>query len=613
MIPTWTTACPDWEQRIVNKQSLVPCPPLYPDEAEAALKVFKALPIVDLPSVDDGFGGRRPPTFGEVCRPWVFDFVGAIFGAFDAETGDQRINEFFELISKKNIKSTMAAGIMVTALVRNWRLKNELTIIAPTVKVANNSADPAMAMVQWHPELATILRPVPHLRMIEHRTTKAELKILAADSETVSGSKAGIVLIEEFWLFGKMAKAQSMLREAVGGLASRPEGFVIKLTTQSDEPPAGVFAADLDRFRKIRDGKIIAPRSMGILYEFPAAMLKSGDYKKPEHFYVTNPNLGASVGVDFLLTELDKALTSGPKEIADFYAKHLNVEIGIGLRSDGWAGAHVWLRGVDETITLESLLQRCEVVAVGIDGGGLDDLLGVGVVGREKGTKTWLSWAKAFITPEGLDRRKANRSSYDDFEKDGDLVYVETLKSDVSQLVDVVRKVKDSGLLYKVGVDPAGLGIIVDALADIEVTEENENLIGVRQGIALMGAIKAVERRVADRTFLHPGQRLMNWCAGNAIVQPTPTGMRIVRDASGFGKIDPLMATLDAAALMAENPEANVSVFDQMTDDVQTQTGAAQQQSGGIDYTILSDPTHPKFAEMRDKFNASLAADDEEF
>jgi phage terminase large subunit-like protein len=38
--------------------------------------VFKQLRIVDAPG---------SPTFGEVCEQWVFDFVAAIFGAYDAE------------------------------------------------------------------------------------------------------------------------------------------------------------------------------------------------------------------------------------------------------------------------------------------------------------------------------------------------------------------------------------------------------------------------------------------------------------------------------------------------------------------------------------------------
>lgn len=554
--PTWSTACPDWERRVINRESLIPFAPLFPDEAEAALRVFKALPIVDLPHVPDGYGGVRPPTFGETCRPWVFDFVGAIFGACDPESGDRLINEFFELISKKNIKSTMAAGIMVTALVRNWRTKNELTIIAPTIKVAKNSADPAMAMVEWNSELKTLLRTIPHLRTIEHRTTKAELKILAADSETVSGSKAGFVLIDEYWLFGKMAKAESMLREATGGLASRPEGFVIKLATQSDQPPAGVFKADLDRFRDIRDGKIVAPRSLGILYEFPKAMIEAKAYENPANFYITNPNIDASVTEAFLLNEWGKAKTKGPAALADFFAKHLNVEIGQALRADGWAGSHLWERGIDRSLTLESLLKRSEVVTVGVDGGGLDDLLGLGVLGRERETKRWLGWGRAYISPEGLIRRQANRTVYDDFEKAGDLIYVDALPNDIVELVKIIGQVRDSGLLAAVGVDPAGLGVIVDALAEIQVSvEENENLIGVRQGIGLMGPVKTIERKLADGSFKHADQTLMAWCAGNAIVQPTPTGMRIVRDASGFGKIDPLMALFDAAALMATNPE----------------------------------------------------------
>jgi phage terminase large subunit-like protein len=122
-MPHWSTACLDWEERIVEGRSLIPFDPLFPEEAEAALEVFRGLRLVDV-------AGR--PTMGEASRPWVFDFVSAIFGAYDAEAGRRLIQYYMLLISKKNTKSTTAAGVMVTALVRNWRESGEYYILAPT-------------------------------------------------------------------------------------------------------------------------------------------------------------------------------------------------------------------------------------------------------------------------------------------------------------------------------------------------------------------------------------------------------------------------------------------------------------------------------------------------
>ena len=113
----WSTACPDWERRIVASESLIPAP-LFPGEADYALSVFMALRVADMPG---------KPTFGEVCEQWVFDFVAAIFGANDPETGKQMISEFLLAISKKNSKSTLAAGIMLTALIVGWREEEEWT------------------------------------------------------------------------------------------------------------------------------------------------------------------------------------------------------------------------------------------------------------------------------------------------------------------------------------------------------------------------------------------------------------------------------------------------------------------------------------------------------
>jgi phage terminase large subunit-like protein len=547
--PVWTTACPDWERRIVAGESLIPFTPLFPEEATDALGYFNALRMVDAPG---------SPTMGEVSRRWVSDFVASIFGAYDPVSGRRLITEYLMLIAKKNGKSTDAAGIMLTALLRNWRESAEFLILAPTIEIANNSFFPARDMVRKDAELNDLLHVQDHYRTITHRGTGAVLKIVAADNEAVSGKKATGVLIDELWLFGKKADAENMLREATGGLASRPEGFTIFLSTQSDEPPTGVFKQKLMYARGVRDGTIADKRFLPVLYEFPRAMLDSNEHLEPKNFYVTNPNLGASVDEEFLARELTKAQEAGPESLCGFLAKHLNVEIGLNLRSDRWVGADYWLDNAIEALTFDSLLERCEVVTVGIDGGGLDDLLGFTAVGREVATGDWLSWSKAWAHPIVLERRKKEAARLLDFAADGDLVIVEQIGDDVVEAAHLVKQIKDAGLLpdeNAVGVDPAGIGGIVDALQEIAGLEPKQ-IIGIPQGWKMAGAIKTTERKLAGGTLKHGGRPLMAWCVGNAKVTARGNAILIEKQTCGSAKVDPLLALFNAVSLMSMNPAA---------------------------------------------------------
>ena len=100
------------------------------------------------------------------------------------------------------------------------------------------------------------------------------------------------------------------------------------------------------------------PASLGLLYEFPERMLKDNNFRDPANFYITNPNLGRSVDEEFLRDELGKAERAGPQSLRGFAAKHLNVQIGIALSSEGWAGADVWVQGIEPGLTFSTVLAR---------------------------------------------------------------------------------------------------------------------------------------------------------------------------------------------------------------------------------------------------------------
>jgi len=554
--------------------------------------VFKSLQVPDLPKRPDG----RHPTLGEVCGQWVFDLVAVLFGSEDPETGIRYIRDVFLLISKKNGKSLIAAGIMTTAQIINWRPSAELTILAPTKEVANNSFEPAAGMVRADPQLAVTLKVIDHERTIRHLDNDAELKVISADSGVVAGSKSGMVLREEIWLFGKSPKAPAMFRESIGGLSTRQEGFVLDISTHSDEPPSGVFKERLAYARDVRDGVIHDPSFLPILYEWPEEMLEAEAYLDPANFYVTNPHIGRSVSQEWLEREMVKAQAGESEEsIQVFLAKHLNVEIGMRLRRDRWNGADYWTSAVFEPLrSLDELLGRSEVAVVGIDGGGLDDLTGLCVLGRDRKTGVWLYWFHSWVHCKVLASNLKHVPLLRGFIADGDLTVWgqpgggravasvladaesdkdwlrTTADEDVQGIVEVCLRVRDAGLLPAddgIGVDRAAIGSVLDGLRDAGFSLREANLVtgevssGVVTAVAqtaanMNSAILAMARKLEAGGAAHGGAPLMDWCVSNARAEQRGNAVHVTKQAAGTGKIDPLIAGFIATKLMELEPVA---------------------------------------------------------
>lgn len=552
----WTTSCKDWDKKIVKGQSLMPCKPLFNDEAEMALDVFKSLIVTDV---------MGQPTMGEITRPWVFEFVAAIFGAYSEEESRRLIREFFLLIPKKNSKSTLAAFIMLTALIMNDRQAAELIILAPTKEVADNSYVPIREAINADPELKALMNISEHTKTITHRETQATLKVVAAESNTVGGKKASWILIDELHLFQKNSGAAAMFREATGGLASRKEGCVIYLTTQSSEVPCGVFKQKLDYARDVRDGIKVNKKFLPLIYEFPKQMIEDNEHLNPDNFHIPNPNYGSSVDPEQLKDDFEQSRDSDEENFRDFLAKRLNVEIGMNLRANRWAGAEFWLPQAKK-FTLDKLIDQSDVITMGIDGGGLDDLLGFAVLGRHAKSRKWWLWNHAWCQEIALERRKENAPKYKDFVAENTLTIVERVGPDIEQLAKIAKKVFDSGKLDKIGLDPLGLGGLLDGLLAVGIPQEQ--MIAVAQGYKLAGYIQTTERKLAEGSLYHTGSQLMTWCVGNARVVMKGNGMMISKQESGTAKIDPLIATFNAVALMSMNPEPKNYDIDGYLEDI---------------------------------------------
>lgn len=534
----WDTSCRDWQDRIRAGRSLLPALPLLETEAGRAVAIFNMLRLPDVP-------GR--PMLADAAGDWQRDIVRALFGSYDPAAGVRHVREIFQLVPKKNSKTTAGAAIMLTAVLMSRRPRAEFLLVAPTQEVANLAFAQAVGMIEADPVLVAKFHIQEHIKKITYRPTGAFLKVKSFDPKVVTGSKPAGVLLDELHVIAESADADRVIGQLRGGLISQPEGFLVTITTQSERPPSGVFRAELQKARAVRDGTLVAP-ILPLLYEFP----KDVDWRDAANWPMVTPNNGRSITVERLVSEYHQAQAGGEEELRRWASQHLNVEIGLALMSDRWAGADFWEAQGTAGLTLDEVLRRSEVVTIGVDGGGLDDLLGLTVLGRDSRTHEWLSWSRAWAHPSVLERRKSEAARFADFAADGDLRLVERIGDDVAEVAEIVSQVYGSGMLDRVGVDPAGIGGIVDALVDAEIP--SDVITGISQGWKLTGAIKTAERKLAEGALWHGGARLMAWCVGNAKVEPRGNAVMITKQAAGFAKIDPLMAMFNAVALMSLNP-----------------------------------------------------------
>jgi phage terminase large subunit-like protein len=553
----WSFACPDWEARLRAGASLLPDLPLDMDAANKAVAIFNNLRLPDVPD--------QPP-LATAGGEWQRDIARAIFGSID-ESGWRRVAEAFVLVPKKNAKTTGGAAIMVTALLMNRRPRAEFVLVGPTQEIADIAFQQASGMIEADPEgfLQKRFHVAEHTKTITDRLNKAKLKIKTFDMKVATGVKPAGILIDEIHLLSSISGASRVIGQLRGGMISNPEAFLIMITTQSDQPPAGVFKTELDYARGVRDGRISQDvKLLPMLYEFPEAM--QIDREKPwqdtRNWHMVLPNLGRSITLAPLAAEYRAACDKGVEEERRWASQHLNIQIGLALHTDRWRGTDFWERQVDRSLTWAELKRRSEVVVVGIDGGGLDDLLGFCAIGRCSETGDWLALVRAWAHPTVFELRKDIVERLEDFERQKDLVRCEQPTQDLIEVADLIMDLWRAGLLPKklgIGLDPAGIKKLRQEIASrFPVGSEipDELMVAIPQGYRMSPMIWGAERKLYDGTLWHADQPLFDWCVGNAKVEQRGSAVSITKETAGKAKIDPLVGMFNAFELMSLNPEA---------------------------------------------------------
>ena len=551
-------ACPDWFAKLQSGKTPIPDLPLDEVRAECAVALFNKLRVPDI---------RGMPTMGQAAGEWMRDLVRVAFGSIEPETGKRFVGEIFNLVPKKNGKTTNAAALGLIALMMNTRPNIDGMIVGPTQEVAEKCFEQAVAMIKADDYLDRRFKVIDHKKTIVDQHVdpdtgvrmNAKLKIKSFDPKVVTGSIPAFAILDELHVMAHASFASRVIGQIRGGMITNEESLLIIITTQSEVPPFGVFKDELQYARGVRDGRITeGVRMLPVLYEFPEAMQISSEkpWRDPANWPIVLPNLGRSITIERLMSEWRTAQDKGEGSAREWASQHLNIQIGLAMHSDRWIGSDYWEQAADRQFTYEYIKQNSDVIVAGGDVGGLDDLWGLAILGRHKVTRQWMLWVKAWAQEILLARNKEIAEALRGFEEDGDLVICKRVTQDAEEAAAIIVDLRDAGLLPEkggIGLDPAGVPALLEELASHNIGAPCTQ--AVSQGYKLSAAIFGVERKLADGTLRHCGSPLLNWCVGNVVAEARGSNVYLNKR-SNSAKIDPLMAAFNAAEMMSYNPEA---------------------------------------------------------
>lgn len=550
-------ACPDWWEKLQAGDVPMADVPVNEEKAARVSAFFNRLRLPDVPG--------NPP-MATACGDWFKTILIVFFASEDPETHRELVWELLCMVPKKNSKSTYVAALALTALYMEEAPNRQMLLVGPSQNISERCFEQAQGMIALDEKLQLIFKVQDHLKTITRRKTGTALDVKTFDTTIVTGEIPVLTIIDELHELGKKAKAAKVMQQIRGGGITMVRGKLLMITTQSDEMPAGIWRSELEKARAIRDGKGgKSPIMLPVLYEFPEEKQRDKDFwRDRNNWHLVLPNLGLSINEEALEDDYENNGKVSKEAEQIWASQHLNIEIGVGLGGGAWPGADNWAECGDETLTIATLIQRSEVCVFGVDGGGKDDLYGLGIIGRERGTGRWLHVGRAWAQPIVFERRKEIRAALEDFQRAGHLIIRESILDIVADIIDLVDQFEEAGLLPSespaIGLDSSG---IQQLLGELDARGyDDKRWIGVGQGYKLQPAILSMPHEISEGRLVHEGSDLMAWSVGNAKVDLRGSNYIMTKQSAGSAKIDPVIAMLNAAMLMYGNPEAPGSLDD---------------------------------------------------
>lgn len=247
---------------------------------------------------------------------WQKAALSVIFGIVDAD-GLRHFREIVLVIARKNGKTLFAAAILTYCIYCDGEYGAKAFCVAPKLDQADLVYSSFWQIVKQEPDLAERIRPRKGDYYIE--STNSSVKKIAFNAKKSDGFNPHIVVCDEIasWPGDKGLKQYDVMKSAVG---ARTQPLLLSISTSGYENE-GIYDELIKRSTRVLLGDSRERRLCPLLY-----MIDDVDkWSDINELQKSNPNLGVSVSVDYLLEEIAIAEGSLSKR-AEFLTKYCNIK-----------------------------------------------------------------------------------------------------------------------------------------------------------------------------------------------------------------------------------------------------------------------------------------------
>ena len=331
---------------------------------------------------------------------WQKALVSCIFGLINPKDGYRQFREVLLVVGRKNGKSLFASAIANYTFFEDGGFGTRVYCVAPKLDQADIIYNDIWTMITLEEDLLQN-KELPKDNTARHRmtdlyieSTNSTVKKIAFSAKKSDGFNPSLTICDEIasWQGDAGLKQYEVMKS---GMGARPEGIMLSCTTSGYQNDS-IYDELVKRATRFLLGESKETKLLPFLYMIDD-IEKWNDINELRK---SNPNLGVSVSIDYLLEEIAIAEGSLSKKV-EFITKYCCLKQN---SSTAWLSTQTVQKCMGDEITLESL-SKCYGV-VGLDLSQTTDLTSACVVVEKNGILNVVSkfWLPAERIDEASDR-----------------------------------------------------------------------------------------------------------------------------------------------------------------------------------------------------------------